>query len=43
MGFGEESARSAVRLSLGRETDDADVCRAVEILSKTFSLGRKSG
>jgi cysteine desulfurase len=43
MGFGEESARAAVRLSLGRETDDAELCRAVEILSKTFPLARKSG
>ncbi|MEO2162178.1 MAG: cysteine desulfurase family protein [bacterium] len=43
MGFDEESARAAVRLSLGWETGDADLCRAVEILSKTFSLARKSG
>ena len=43
MGFEEESARAAVRLSLGRETGEAELCRAVEILSKTFSLARKSG
>jgi len=43
MGFAEESARAAVRLSLGWETVDAEVCRAVEILSKTFPSGRKSG
>lgn len=43
MGFEEESARAAVRLSLGRETDDAELCRAVEILSKTFRFARKSG
>lgn len=43
MGFAEESARAAVRLSLGWETVDAEVRRAVEILSKTFSSVRKSG
>jgi cysteine desulfurase len=43
MGFDEESARAAVRLSLGRETTDDELCRAVEILSKTFSGTRKSG
>ncbi len=43
MGYDNESARAAVRLSLGRETTDAELCRSVEILSKTFSCSRKSG
>jgi cysteine desulfurase len=37
MGYPEEEARGALRLSLGRTTVDADVDRAAEIVPRTLS------
>ncbi len=42
MGLGNDVARSCLRLSLGRETSEAELCRAVEIMSKTFAASPKS-
>ena len=42
MGLPRERARSALRLSLGRETTDDDISRAVEILCGIFNDAPKS-
>ena len=40
MGLDEEAARSGLRLSVGRDTSEADVDRAVDILIKTTESTR---
>lgn len=43
MGLPREDAVSAIRLSLGRETDAADIARAAEVLPKVVEKVRKLG
>ncbi len=43
MGLPREEAVSAIRLSLGRETDAADIARAAEVLPKVAEKVRKLG
>ncbi len=42
MGFNDADARSGLRLSLGRDTNEKDINTAVEILSKTTRAARNS-
>jgi cysteine desulfurase len=43
MGFGEAAARSALRLTLGRTTTDADVDHVLAVLPGAYEQARRAG